>query len=56
MSDASGIGAGKVFDKKAHFRAGAIDFTAGSLGKSNDFNYNLQNDFFLVSSATLFSL
>lgn len=28
----SGIGAGKVLDKKAHFKAGAIDFTAGSLG------------------------
>lgn len=32
VSETSGIGAGKVLDKKAHFKAGAIDFTAGSLG------------------------
>lgn len=36
VSEASGIGAGKVLDKKGHFKAGVIDFTAGSLGKLND--------------------
>lgn len=35
VSESSGIGAGKVIDKKAHFKTGAIDFTAGSLGKEN---------------------
>lgn len=39
MSETSGLSAGKVLDKKAHFKAGAIDFTAGSLGKSNNSNF-----------------
>lgn len=33
VSETSSIGAGKVLDKKAHFKAGVIDFTAGSLGE-----------------------
>lgn len=32
VAESSGIGAGKVLDKKAHFKEGVIDFTAGSLG------------------------
>lgn len=52
VSETSGIGAGKVLDKKAHFKEGTIDFTAGSLGKSNDsieiyrFFFSLRNSFF----------
>lgn len=53
VSDTSAsLGAGKVLDKRAHFKEGAIDFTAGSLGKSRRFKFNLQirSVFFMQNS------
>lgn len=52
VSETSGIGAGKVLDKRAHFKAGAIDFTAGSLGKSNDHGFQF-TDFYIMRNPFL---
>lgn len=51
VSESSGMGAGKVIDKKAHFKEGAIDFTAGSLGISMNSNLNLKVAAFLMQIA-----